>query len=504
MRMIAPWFLSLVLGVAAVAAGAEFDALLTKVPSNANVIMMLNADYVFNSPIATQENWREKRDQAFASGLTSISPDTKHLVLASQLDFEVLQPMWTVAAAEMENTVSLPTLARQRKGGIDQVDGKQAVVLKNDTYIVEFAPRIIGAMSPANRQVVARWVRESQAKTSPQLSPFLATAVKEASSDAIVQAIDLEDAIPADIVRNKLKASPALTNQQAKLDEIAKVVASIRGLLLEVRLTDQIAGRIVVVFREDVTPLEPVAKALLLEVLAENGLAIDDLKSWNVEPLDKRLIFKGSFTKSGAKRVLGLLDQSIADMSAAKKKDNEADAYMREKYQQQATLKYFQSIESHLKELKGDVKDGATWGQMAQWIDYWARQIDRMPQLDVDPEMLDYGGYVTSQLRDASAALRGIGIRSGARKAQVIQETKAHVETAVSPYMYGGPYNGYGRFGYTNGYFEWRDVEGERRAITAEEKAKGATDARGIAAQLADASAKIRRRMTEKYHVEFK
>ncbi len=486
------------------ARAGEFDSLLTKVPADANIVMLLNTDNIFASPIAQKENWRAQHEQAFASGMAQISPNVRHLVLATQMDLEVKQPTWNMAAAELQSPLSLPNFARERKGALDQIDGSAAVALRNDTYLIQHAANVVSVMTPANRQAVARWKRASDANTTPQLSSFITAALRDADQSAIVQTIDLQDAIPANVVRNWMAQASSVQGHKSEIDAFARVMSSIQGVLLEIRLTEQIVGRAIVVFDEDASALLPVAKPLFQEVLQTNGLGLDDLANWNVEVADKRLIFKGTLSKTSLKRMISLMDTSLADLTAPKEKNAAEDQYMAEKIMLEATHKYFKSLQSNLTELKGEVKNGATWGHMAQWIDYGAKQIDRQPQLNVDPAMLDYGMYVTTQLRGASAALRGIGINTGVRKAQVIPEGKAEIHASVGPHTYLGPYNGYGRSGSFSGYYEWRNVDAERRAITAEEKAKGATDARGIAALIDDATAKIRRAMTEKYRQEFR
>jgi hypothetical protein len=75
-----------------------------------------------------------------------------------------------------------------------------------------------------------------------------------------------------------------------------------------------------------------------------------------------------------------------------------------------------------------------------------------------------------------------------------------------------GPYNRYGAYGYGwrpygGGYaaakWEIRDVEAQRNAIRAEERATGATQARQIVAEIQSETLKMRRQMTERYEVQF-
>jgi hypothetical protein len=101
--------------------------------------------------------------------------------------------------------------------------------------------------------------------------------------------------------------------------------------------------------------------------------------------------------------------------------------------------------------------------------------------VNVDQELLGFGQYISSNLRDMAAAVRGIGIQSGARTAQVYQQVSTSYNAGMSYWGGGASY-----------YTEWRNVDGERRAIRADERAKGATSARGIASEIENATAKVR------------
>src|SRR5262249_15146445 len=130
--------------------------------------------------------------------------------------------------------------------------------------------------------------------------------------------------------------------------------------------------------------------------------------------------------------------------------------------------------------------------QNALWFDKWARKIDRLPLVNVDKDLLGFGQYISGSLRDMATSVRGIGIQSGARTAQVYQQVSTSYNAGMSYWGGGASYDA-----------EWNNVDGERRAIRAEERAKGATSARGIASDIEDATAKIRVAMTQKYNVEF-
>ena len=75
--------------------------------------------------------------------------------------------------------------------------------------------------------------------------------------------------------------------------------------------------------------------------------------------------------------------------------------------------------------------DVKTLGQLAMWIDQYARKIDRLPLVNVDKDMQDYSAEIAGLLRKMSAGYKGYGIRSGAREAQY------HSGTSSGDYGYG-------------------------------------------------------------------
>jgi len=465
------------------AAAAQFNELAAKIPGTANAIVLLDGPKLLSSPLATKEGWKEKYEQAFASGLVSIAPDTQQLILASQIDYEFMRPVWEAAVGDLGRERSLADVARRTKGTIDPLGDTQAVALRDDAFLVAFGPKRLGVMSPANRQSVARWLREASSRTQSVLSPYLQGALTASQTSGIVMAFDLQDAVPPDVIRAKLATSPALAGKNINLDAAAKALASIRGLSLEVAVTDGTFGRLMIHFNDDASILAPVAKPLLLEILASLGATIDDIEQWQVESEPQRITLRGPLSTAGRKRVFSLIDQPTSALIAIDKSGTGAE--LQDQAQKgMASLAYYRSINSILDEVREKSKNAKTFGENALWFDKWARKIDRLPLLNVDAELLAFGRSVGVSLRNMATSLRGIGINTAARSAQIYDSGS-----------YG--YNGYSY------YAEWRDVDDERRAVKADEKAKGAISARSTAGDLATENARIRQVMSQKYQLEF-
>jgi hypothetical protein len=461
---------------------AQFSELARYVPASANAIALLDTERLLASPLGARENWKDKYEQAFASGMVTVPPGTERMLLAAEFDYEYMKPRWELAVAELAEARSVAQIARATKGVLDPIGTTPAVALRDDSYLVELAPKQLGAMSPANRQKVSRWVRELEQRSVPTLSPYLQASLAATDKSQIVMAFDLEDAIPPDVIRAKAAASAAVAGKKVDVDQAAKALSSIRGLSLEVAVTGGAYGRLRVHFNDDCAVLTPVALPLLQEILGDLGARIDDLQTWKVTAEAKRITLSGELSMDGMKRVFSLIDNPTSAILATDlarqqpSKDTQVQAY--------ASQQYYKSVNSVLTDVGKESKKATTISETALWLDKWSRRIDRLPILNVDEELTQFGSAVANALRGMAAAIRGVGINSGARTAQIYNSGSVTSD------------------GYSF-YAEWRDVDGERRAVRAEERAKGAISAREIAAEIEKENARMRQVMTQKYKLEF-
>ncbi|ADB16149.1 hypothetical protein Psta_1474 [Pirellula staleyi DSM 6068] len=472
-------------------AEAQFESLAAKVPGSANAIVLLDTEKIMASPLAEKEGWKLKYEQAFASGLVTIAPDTKQMILAAQMDYQTMRPLWEVALADYSTGHTIAEIAREAGGTLDQIGSLQAVALSDDSYCVQLDTMRLGVMAPANRQTVSRWIRDVSTQTEPKLSPYLMGTLKASETSQVVVAFDLEDAVPASILKMKLAGSSALSGKNVDMDAAAQALASLRGVVLEMAVTDESFGRLMVHFNQDATILAPYAKPILIEALTNLGLMIDDIETWTASTEANRFSFHGPMSREGRKRVLTLIDHPTAALIAANKSRSQSQLPEASRVAL-STQQYFKAITAIRDDARRESSSSKTLGQNAMWLDNWARRIDRLPVLNVDPEMLAYGRYTTQRMRDASTALKGIGINSAAMKAQVYQEY------TTSGSSYGGFWGG--GYDYT---VQWNNVAGQRRAIGAEQKAQGATTARAIFAEMDNETAKVRQVMSQKYQLEF-
>jgi hypothetical protein len=355
-------------------------------------------------------------------------------------------------------------------------------------------------MQPGSRQAVARWVRDANTGAAMSLSPYLAAAANlpDQVGTEIIMAIDLEDALGRDRIRKAMEKSAVLRQNSVDLDAATDALASLQGATLGARVTHRVYGKLKVDFGRDIAVLKDVAKPLLLEVLGEAGASIDEFADWNVETSARRITIDGELTRSGLRRLFSFLelDATAVDAPNGAVPPQAGESGSTSAVDPYVSKRYFQSVTGYLNDLKRE--RGATgYYTIALWFDKYAKRIDRLPILNVDPELVDYGGRVVGGLRDCVEAIRGSGIRSGARSAQV---TGGDVGSGY----YGG-YDGYAVFSSSANYAAAQvgAVEQERRAIRAQERGQSSTDVRAVIRELQEETSKTRRKMTEKYGIEF-
>lgn len=486
-------------GTAPVTASEQFAELVGRVPASANAVVILNMEKAKASALGVELGWDKRVEQAFQSGISRVPPQATRFVLASQLDFELMEPAWEVAIVDVAEPLSMDQILKLRGGTPDTIENLPAVALPNDTCIVQFSPQTLGAMAPANRQAVVRWVRETQAASRIPLSPYLqkAAVYSDEAGTEIIMAIDLDGVFPLERVVKYLKTKEeSLKQWQTDLRSLAPLLQGLRGIRVGIRTSSPMFGKISVDFGESTEPMAAFAKPLLLEALADGGAKLDELDGWQAEVKGATISLQGNLTPDGLRRIFSLFNSPAPSHSVAK------DASPSEpKSKAQASLEHFHAVTGMADDLKKDMRDSKTLSQTKLWFDKYAKKIERLPILNVDEEFLDYSADVAEQLRAAAGSVRTMGIRSNARESQA--SSAVGNDTGNDGYGYGYGY-GYGRYNPRDAArAEFKAVGTVKRQIRSQERGVMATDVHAIRADLIQKTADMRRKMTERYQIEF-
>jgi hypothetical protein len=423
---------------------------------------------------------------------------------------------------------SMSQLALRYNGSLDKVGRNSVVVLPGESYFAQLGPRMIAFGEPANRQDVARWMRRSETGTLTGLSPYLQTAKQFTQQNAhLIMAIDLEGVLSVEEVKARLAAFESLEGKGIDLDKASQALASIRGVTLGLTVTDRRSGALRVEFSEDISVIRDVAKPLLLEALGNHGMMINEFRDWNVQVSEKEVRLSGILEDSGTRRLLSFLD---TPPSLQPVEDQPAEQQTAESLVRLASQQHFNSIGSLLGDLRNDKQNRKTMGQISVFFRNFARKIDRLPILNVDPELVDFGRWVSTSLREGEIAVTEAAGRSRVGQMEVGQAMGMGMPMGggMGMQMGGGlglpmggsmgmpmgggmgmPMGGGMGMPMVGGWggmcpraMERADLQARARVRT-QERVRGTMSATVILQAIDEAAADIRVAMTQKYNVEF-
>lgn len=465
--------------------------LLRYVPADANAVILVDAEALFQTPLARRENWQKKAADRFVNQEISIPPEARRLVMASQLDLGgSLHPVWELGIVELERTPSLALIARRNGGELDTIAGLPAVRVGPRT-LVELQNGLVLGTPESNRQTVSRWVSGLKGTSAPRVSPILQNALDVSDrTSQLVLALDLADSVTAGPVRELLARWEPLDGKTADQADLAEILASVRGLVLKVAVKDERHATVHVEFAKPALLMKPIAKPLVEEILRSLAISLVDFDAWTATVADRTLTLEGDLSEGDLQRVFSLFAASPAtrDVQEPAEPSESASA---EHLKVDASRKYFQSVKTLIAELRKQIDKSRD--NHAVWMERYARKIDDLPLLNVDPDLLVFGGNVSNSLRYQAQAARSGALRAGVREAQPVYQSYSYGAGAVGPY---GSYGGYSFSGSVR-------VSPDRNQIRTEERATAIQVRVAEMKQIEDGMVQIRRAMTERYHVEF-
>ncbi len=459
------------------AAFAQLDQLAIRVPSSANAIVIINAKAAYASPLARAQNWTQGDMQAHNDGMMNLPTSVESFLMAAEMDFEFMQPYWEISVAHVRQMPAMSDIATRSGGRLDRLAGSQAVERPNDSYVVTLGPKVIGAMSPANRQQVTSWVRKSQRRKSSELSPYLAESLTVAgkSGSHLVMAFELEGILAAAEIASDLAKNKILIND---IELLSETIASVRGIRLKVELQNPPQGQLSIDLGKDATNLSKLAKPLLLAVMAKHGVAIEDFQDWKVRTAGKSILLQGELSQSGLRRVLSVLSSPVGPMSAPASPTGSSNDAVAE-----ASQRYFQSVTNYLNDLFFSNRRPQSLFQVKTWVERYARKIEDLSTNQVDEEVVAFGRDVVASLHEIVSVVNRAERRTDLRDATLYEPGRRR----------------YGRYG----YFEKSYVARDRELVQADEAHRGLQEGRAIVEELRNLSARTRETMTERYDRQF-
>jgi hypothetical protein len=475
----------------AASASANYYGLLRRVPDSANAIILIDAERMLMSPIAMREKWRDRANTPEA-GTIHFPVNAERYMLAAKLDFvSNFEDIWDVGLIEATSDVSLPYLSKMEGGYLEKVEGHEVAYSPRNAFFVSFEPTILGVSFPANRQDLARWLRALKRRGEPLVSDYLRDAVKLAHGrEHIVAAFDLGDLFTSRLIRDLLHHAESLAGKQVDLDALTRVLTSVKGVTLTMEAAERLNGKLQIDFAESPSPLKGVAKALIFEVLENQGMMLPEIREWALIVEAKALVLQGRMTTKGLRKLTDLIPIPVQtlDLSKAESKARGGEPATGSASPSPAQDKvvrsknYFQHISLLLEQLRTDLKDPVMSPKIAQRIvDKAATEVDRLPVLNVDEELIAYGTGVSESLRN----MRNLSVNAG-----LDMSYRQATMAGNQGYGYGGFYGG-------------TSLSLGTSVTRKQETAVLKSNELAVITMLQEKTAEMRKKMTLKHQVEF-
>jgi hypothetical protein len=466
------------------AEASDFSKLISKIPGGANSLVMMDTDAILASPVAMNNGWAKKFSEGSADRPMYLPPEADKVVIGSQLDLvRGCARSWEVAVMGMKEPVPMRLIARAEGGYVDEIRGVKVAWVPSDAYFIEIDTETLGLMAPANRQAIARW---SDHEKTPQvgLSEYLKSAATQVDKGTqAVLAIDATDAIQTHRVKAKLEGSEFVKG--ADLDKTVALVSSLRGLVLKLSFTDKVRAVAQLDFATSVTLPSNVAKTLVLGALEDLELTLPGTENWTCSVSTNSITLSGELENDALRRIFTLMEVPTTKFSSLKDADFEDNS---QATMAKSSVAYFHSVDALLKDLKTRTKSNS--GGDAGWTDRYATKIDRLPILNVDQELLNWGEKVSETLR----------VMAGSRRMSNMQGASAErVANSQTGLSYTNDGYGYGGYNYTSPRAAAANVSNVRADAVA-----SGTSVKLQGWTLIDNSIiEIRKSMTMRYGVEF-
>ncbi len=500
------------------AIAGEFAELSRFLPSDANAIIVVNAEAMYESPLGKRDAWRQKFSDASESAPMLLPPTAQRCILASRLDVDTLRPDWEAAAMTLSIDPTVQQIAQRRNGLVDAVGSFEAVWLANHTAILKFAPRIFGVLTTASRQEAHRWAVDVASPEIEPLSPYLQQALGYADSvgTEIILAVDLVGALPMATLRARAIDSAMLDSLPEA--ETVKLLSGVQGVKLGVLVRDSLQGRLQIDFADDTASLAAVAKPLILAILGESGAMLDEFNAWTAEAKGKSLAISGELTADGLRRILSLLavdasaveqhetpPEPTASTDAAPATPDAAPVDPATMAMARASQRYFRAVGKYIEDAQR-LNRADSLRQSVLWLENYARRIQNLPTRGVDPDLVKYGQYVAQTFGDVVGQAYGV-----AQKQDAIAATDGPSEVRVGWLPTGRTVN-WGNYYYQREYapYSWATYNKQEQEQSAEKRQKltdqiyqSVEEARQTLTKLVADQESTRSSLSQRYGVQF-
>ena len=464
---------------------AEVDPL-RLVPGSCNAVAVVQMRNLVNSPLGKRGKWLDEARRAYTEGLLSSPPWVKEIVQATTIGSATGGEPLTYSIYTMTQSSIIYDISKHELAPLEKLAGHGAVVSPRNVYFVQLANGLVGAVRPANRQVVSHWVRAFDEKHPVSVAGIL-DGLKTNNGAQVVAVVDLKDMLNPRHILNWIVGTPKLRATD-DVEGLAKVLASLRTAGLSVKVTDAILARLRLDFELPIGKHAPAIEKAVEQWLRDAGARPQVLVAAKTVVSGNSLTFEVPLDEVGLRRVLSLLQSPhIAPQEANAPEGGQPNAL--------ATTAYYNKVCDLLNSLLYQNREATHYENTALWHEQFARRIAHLPTTAVDPDLARWGRDVSKELTALAASLRGESVH--------LDDLERSIRSDDTTYYYFNSYSENGPLwfpAWVGSTDNLEQVRGTQEAVV--EKSAGQRDA--IWNMLYKETTEIAKKMEYKYHIKLK
>lgn len=466
------------------------------IPVNANAAVAIDLVELLKSRIAVKNSWKSVTIRGDANKPLPIPPYATEVLASALITPSTMEPMCQLSLSDRPAPTDLEKIAVAQKGFLEELAGRQAVWTPRGVCYIQVNEKLLMTAYPAQRQLLVKLIESSGQLPRDAVLPML---LGQAEGQIRI-AMDLEDALSLGQVHYAMSIGgfPSLDRYQQSLPELFHPLSTVKSLRPGIVAAEDFIGNVVVKFAK--APAIPAAmvKGFLLDALIEAGVNSQEFESWEFRLDGKRLTGTGKISIHQAGEIVRTFitapddeagDRAIAAATEATGVVKPPEPLDPKQAAAEASKAYFQAISRMLDAAKG----GASMQQSAQNLRNMSRRIQQLPILNVDPELVAWGGNVSIAMTQAATVLAGGQVRA-----------QNAVSAVASPTAYAGwSDSGYNYADTSESRAAFRNAPKQRRAAAQGVPAESGQQVMQIKTEATASRNEIRAKMVQKFGIEF-
>ena len=369
---------------------SAFEIMKRQLPGDANIAMAVDISGTLQAPLASDGSWQLTGDSSSRS--VQLPGDGDKAIVATYVNIsDNFRRSTGAAVVSMKNMPSMNLIARAGNGHVEQIGGRSAAWTSGNRFYADLGSNHLGIMVPGDRQAAFKWVESAGKAVSPRCVVLAANAVT--SGDQIAVAIDMKNAPQIQNVTRLIQASGVADKYGINAQLLAAKLSAIDTIVIHLSITDTMKARAELTFGEPLGISNVAAKELTLSALGTLGAEIPGLEDWQISTSGQQILIAGDPSPAAFRCIMSLMEfpsvetGSVQVASPAEESASKMAA---------SSLEYFTTVVGLIDSLKEQTKNVAS---DSYWIERYAQKIDRLPIMDVDPDLLDYGEKTAQTLR---------------------------------------------------------------------------------------------------------